>query len=303
MTLRVAPAGSTFQVVAAAIRSGWLGSVFSGTVSSFGIIRVCCGGVSASQGLVRSHLCTFVGIGAAKIPVAPLVRTSGGGEFVAPDQPTGFGGLSKMVSCQVGLALVEIQHILWSHGQMPEQLVVQEVVLLPGPEIFEKGVLGHEFAKTVSAYKKSCSCATSEVKVLLEEVCCLNTIAGHIGMDLMLRRFPGIIEIRFWLTINSASTKEWESCGGQQASVSPCESNRSARHFCDALATWVIFGWPQNVAPTLPIPKANLFIAVTAKTQIKGCDAHLPSACIVASLNSPGCCDKGCKRPEVCPFQ
>ena len=178
------------------------------------------------------------------IPVAPLEGTSRRSELVTPHQPAGFSRLPKMVSCQVGLPLVEIQHILWSHGQMPEQLVVQEVVLLPGPEIFEKGVLGHEFAKTVSAYKKSCSCATSEVKVFLEEVCCLNTIAGHIGMDLMLRRFPGIIEIRFWLTINSASTKEWESCGGQQASVSPCVSHRSARHFYGTLATWVIFGWP-----------------------------------------------------------
>ena len=103
-----------------------------------------------------------------------------------------------MVSCQVGLdriALLHIQHILWSHGQMPEQLVVQEFVLLPSPEVFEKGVFRHEFAKTVRAYKKSSSFATSEVKVFLEVVSCLDTIAGHVGMDLMLRRFPGIIEI------------------------------------------------------------------------------------------------------------
>ena len=177
--------------------------------------------------------------------MAPLEGTSRRCELVSPDQPTGFGRLSKMVSCQIGLdriALLHIQHILWSHGQMPEELVVQEVVLLAGPEVFEKGVLRHEFAKTVGANKKSSSFTTSEVKVLLEVVRCLDTIAGHVGMDLMLRRFPGIIEIQLWLTINTTSSKEWESCRGQKASVSPCVNQMSKESL--KYATWVIPSGP-----------------------------------------------------------
>jgi hypothetical protein len=111
---------------------------------------------------------------------------------------------------------------------MPEHLVVQEVLLLAGPGVFEKGVFDIEFSKTVGANKKSSSFTTSEVKVFLEVVGRLNTIAGHTGMDLMLRRFPSIIEVRLWLTINSASAEEWECCWGQKASIGP----------------WVIFGWP-----------------------------------------------------------
>ena len=127
--------------------------------------------------------------------MAPLVGTSRRGELVPSHQPPGFRRLSKVVSCQVGLALVEIQHVLWSHGQLPEHLVVQEVLLLAGPCVLEKGVFDIEFAKTVGAYKKSCSFTTSEVKVFLEVVRRLDTIAGHIGMDLVLRCFPSIIEV------------------------------------------------------------------------------------------------------------
>ena len=64
-----------------------------------------------------------------------LEGTSRRSVFVASNQPVGFRRLPKMIANQVGLAFVELEHVLWSYGQVPEQLVVQEVLLLPGPEI------------------------------------------------------------------------------------------------------------------------------------------------------------------------
>ena len=134
-----------------------------------------------------------------------------------------------MVSDHIHLPLLDLvlHHVMGSHSQVPEHLVVQEVLLLPGPGVFEKGVFDIEFAKTVGANKKSSSFTTSEVKVFLEVVGSLNSIAGNVGMDLMLRRFPGIVEVRLWLTINSTSAEEWECCWGQKASVGPCIVNES----------------------------------------------------------------------------
>ena len=156
------------------------------------------------------------------IPVAPLEGTSRGSELVPPNQPPGFSRLPKMVSCQVGLTLIKIQCILGSHGQVPEELVVQEGLLLASPGVFEKANLRIELAKTVRSYQESSSFSASKVEVFLEVVRCLDTIAGHVRVDLMLGRFPSIIKTRFWLTVNSASTKERNCGGGQKAPVGAC---------------------------------------------------------------------------------
>ena len=132
-----------------------------------------------------------------------------------------------MVSDQICLPLLDLHHVLRSHGQVPEHLVVQELCLLPGPRVLEQGVLHVELAETVSAHKKSCPFTASEVEVFLEEVSCCDPIAGHVGMHLVLRSLPGILQTHLWLTINPTSAEKWNCRRGQKTSVGPCIVNES----------------------------------------------------------------------------
>ena len=225
LALWVAPAIALLEPFAAAIRSVRFCSVLSRSISSFWVVRVRCCGVPRRQGFLRGHLCTLVCVWTSKVPVTPLVGTSGRGELIASYKPAVFGRLPEMVSDQIGLPLLDLHHVLGSHGQVPEHLVVQELCLLPGPRVLEQGVLHVELAKTVSAYKKSCPFTASEVEMFLEEVSSGDTVAGHVGMHLVLRSLPSILQTHLRLTINPTSAEKWYRCWRQKASVSPCVGN------------------------------------------------------------------------------
>jgi len=93
-----------------------------------------------------------------------------------------------MVSDHIHLPLLDLvlHHVLGSHSQVPEHLVVQEVSLLPGPRVFEHRVHSIELAKAVTAHKKSCPFAAGEVEMFFEEVSRRDTVAIAVGVHLVL---------------------------------------------------------------------------------------------------------------------
>merc|ERR1712223_1289118 len=135
------------------------------------------------MGFLRGHLRTSVCVWTSQIPVSPLEGTSRRSHPIPSYQPSVFSRLPKMVSDHIHLPLLDLvlHHVLGSHSQVPEHLVVQELSLLSGPRVLEQGVLHVELAKTVSAYEKSCPFTASEVEVFLEEVSGRDTVAGHVG--------------------------------------------------------------------------------------------------------------------------
>ena len=74
----------------------------------------------------------------------------------------------------------------------PEQLVVEEATLFPGPGVFKQRKSKIEGAKGMAAQQQGGALSARQSKVLLEEVCGHGSVAVGVGVTLLPGGLPGV---------------------------------------------------------------------------------------------------------------